>query len=310
MNMNKKLIAACIVPLVFGACSGDGKTTAATNTQKEKSQATMAATQDGNAVAVVNGKIISEELFEAYLRQRKTKLPAGSKRQRLLDELINFELVIQDALAKGLDKKPDIATELQLQRRNILANAAFREYVNKNPLSDEQMRKDYESRMGDLTLTEYKLRHILTEDEASAKEALAELDKGTDIVKLAKKYSSDPSASDGGDLGWQSAPDVLPPIRDKIKNLKKGEHVNEVVKTRYGWHVVYLEDRRDTPPPPFEEVKDRVRNILQRRQVEEYIVSLRTAAKVDIIKPAEVMPKQTPKPLQPNGKPDIMMKNY
>lgn len=308
--MNGKLIAACIIPLIITACSGEGKTTAATEESKEKKTVITPVAQDANTVAMVNGKAISEELFTAYIKQREANLPAGTTRQRILDELINFELVIQDALAKELDKKPDIANALQLQRRNILASAAFREYVNKNPLSDEQMRKDYEDRMGDLTMVEYKLRHILTDNEESARKALAELDKGADISKLAAKYSSGPSAADGGDLGWQSEPDVLPQIREQIRDLKKGEHAKEVIKTRFGWHVVYMEDRRDTPPPPYEEVKDRVRDILQRRQIEEYIVSLRTASKVEITEPAAVAPAPLPKPLQPDGKPDIMMNNY
>jgi len=221
--MNGKLIAACIIPLMFTACSGDGKTTATTDSTKEKTQAAMPVMQDDTTVAVVNGKVISEELLAAYTKQRRANLPAGSTRQRILGELINFELAIQDALAKNLDKNKDIASELQLQRRNILAGAAFREYVSKNPLTDEQMRKDYEARMGDLTLSEYKLRHILTEDEASATKALAELNKGADIITLVKKYSSDPSSTDGGDLGWQSEPDVLPAIQKKVKTLKKKE---------------------------------------------------------------------------------------
>jgi peptidyl-prolyl cis-trans isomerase C len=307
--MNGKLIAACIIPLIISACSGDGKTTASDG-QKEKAQSATAATKDASTIAVVNGVPISEQLFEAYLKQREATLSGESTRQRILDEMVNFELVIQDALAKGLDKKPAIVTELELQRRNILATAAFREYVNENPLSDEQMRKDYESRMAALTLTEYKLRHILTDDEAKAKQALAELAKGADFIKLAKTYSTGPSAADGGDLGWQSAPDVLPEFRDKVNDLKKGEYAKEAIKTRFGWHVVYLEDRRDTPPPAFADVKERVREILQRRQVEEYIVSLRSNAEVEIIKPAEAMPKATPAPLQSNGKPDIMMKNH
>lgn len=308
--MNGKLIAACIIPLIFTACSGDDKTTATTESMNEKTQAAMPSTQDATTVAVVNGKVISEELLTTYIKQRQASLPAGTTRQQILDEMINFELVVQDALAKNLDKTPETTRELELQRRNILVGAAFRDYVKNNPLSDEQMRKDYEARMGDLTLTEYKLRHILTEDEASAKKALIELDKGADIIALAKKYSSDSSSADGGNLGWQSEGDVLPPIREKVKDLKKGEYVKDVIKTRFGWHVVYMEDRRDNPPPAYEKVKDRVRDILQRRKVEEYIASLRSAAKVDINKPAVVAPTQTPKPLEPNGKPDIMMNNY
>ncbi|WP_172597648.1 peptidylprolyl isomerase [Sulfuriflexus mobilis] len=308
--MNGKLITVSLVLLTLTACSDNGKTDRSDKAQTSNDTTVAQTGMDSNSVAVVNGKAISEEQFNAYAKQRGPSLPAGSSRQNILDELISFELVIQDALSKDLDKQADTAAELALQRRNILANAAFREYVDKNPLSDEQMRQDYEARMADLTLVEYRLRHILTEDEATANKALAELNKGGDIIKLAKKYSSDPSAANGGDLGWQSEPDIPSTIRDKVKPLKKGEHVKEIIKTRFGWHVVYLEDRRDTPPPAFEEVKDRVRDILQRRQIEDYIAGLRATAKIDITKPAEVAPKQSTSSPQANDKPGIMMKNY
>ena len=307
--MNGKLIAACIIPLILSACSGEGSTQA-TDKQKEESSNTISAAETGNTVAVVNGKPVSERLFEAYLKQREDALSAGATRQRILDEMINFELVIQDALNNDLDKKPDVVTELELQRRNILATAAFREHVRKNPFTEEDMRKDYESRMADLTMTEFKLRHILTEDENGAQQVLAKLDKGADFVDVAKEYSTGPSASEGGDLGWQAEPDVLPEFRDNLNDLKKGEYAREAIQTRYGWHVLYLEDRRDNPPPTFAEVKEQVREILQRRQIEEYIVELRRNAEVDITKSATVMPTPTPEPLQPNGKPDIMMNNH
>lgn len=307
--MNGKLITACLIPLLVTACSGDGKTTK-DDGDKEKAQATSAVTQAPKGVATVNGKVISEESFTAYFKRRQNELPAGTTRERILDELINFELVIQDALSRGLDKKPAVANELEQQRRNILANAAFREYMVNNPLTDEQMRTDYEARMQDLTFTEYKLRHILTEDEATATKALAELEKGADIIKLVKKYSSDPSATEGGDLGWQSEDDVIPAIRDKVKTLKKGEHVKEIIKTSFGWHVVYMEDRHDSPPPPYEEVKDRVREVLQRQQISKYIISLRTAGNVDINEPAGDTPAKPAKADDSDKKPDHMMENY
>ncbi len=308
--MNTKLITACILSFSLSACSGDGKTTTNTGSQKNDVPIATTSAQDTNTVAVVNGQAISKDAFESYLKQRQAKFPPGTSRQRILDEMINFELVVQDALARNLDKTPETTSELELQRRNILVGAAFREYVKNNPLSDEQMRKDYEARIDDLTRIEYRLRHILGKDEADAKKVLTELDKGGNFIKLAKKYSTGPSAADGGDLGWQSETDVIPEIREKAKTLKKGEHAKEVVKTRFGWHVVYMDDRRETPPPAFDKVKDRVRDVLQRRQVEEYIGSLRTTAKVDINKPAEVKPKPQSKALQPTGKPDIMMNNY
>ena len=308
--MNKRLITACVICFSLSGCSGDGKTTTATKNDTKETGVAEKTMQDDTAVVIVNGKAISEELFNAYIKQREANLPAGTTKQRILDELINFELVIQDALTKGLDKKSNIAIELQLQRRNILASAAFIDYVNQNPLTEEKMRSDYEARMSDLTLVEYKLRHILSNNEANAKKVLAELNKGEDIIALAKKYSTGSSANDGGDLGWQSETEVLPAIREKAKALKKGQHATDVIKTRFGWHVIYMEDRRETPPPAFEKVKDRVKNVLQRRQIEEYIVSLRANAQVDIKKPIKATPTTIPKALQPTGKPDIMMRNY
>jgi peptidyl-prolyl cis-trans isomerase C len=262
-------------------------------------------------VAIVDGTPIGDQLLDAYVQQRNASLPAQrdkADRAQVLEELINFELVIQDALRKNIDKTPDVATQLALQRRNVLASAAFREYLRSNPLTDEEMRADYESRMERLTLREYKLRHILSNDQAAAEKLITELaESDQDFAALAKKHSTGQSAEQGGDLGWLSPHDMLPEFKAAVEDLQKGQTTPAPVKTRFGWHVIYVEDTRESPPPPYEQVRDRVADVLKRRQIEDYIASLREKAKVDITleeQAAEPAPATPPAVKQPQPAPN------
>ncbi|MGD8514062.1 MAG: peptidylprolyl isomerase, partial [Granulosicoccaceae bacterium] len=272
--------------IIISACNDNSDKPAETRPATDSSAASL---PGDKVVAMVDGTPIGEQLLDAYVQQRNASLPGQRDkvdRAQVLEELINFELVIQDALRKSIDKTPDVATQLALQRRNVLASAAFREYIRSNPLTDDEMRADYESRMERLTLREYKLRHILSDDQATAEKLIAELTQGKqDFATLAKKHSTGPSAEKGGDLGWLSPHDMLPEFKAAVEGLQKGQSTPAAVKTRFGWHVIYVEDTRESPPPPYEQVRDRVADVLKRRQIEDYIASLREQAQVEITLP-------------------------
>ncbi len=289
MKTIKKFAITLLLAVSLTACGGgsDEKSSAATEKTSDmpmKKSSSMEP-KDSNVIAIVNGKNILEENFAAYVKQRKAGKPKDSNLSdaRMLDEFINFELALQDAEKKGLQENKDIKKELENQRRTLLVNAAFNDYVLKNPLTDEEMRKDYESRMSELKLTEYRLRHILLTNGDDATAVMKALNKGGDFLTLVKKYSTGPSASEEGLLGWQSEFDLLPEFRAPISKLKKGEYARTPIKTQFGWHILYLDDIRITPPPKFEDVKDRVRVVLQRRQVEDYFLKLRTSAEINIV---------------------------
>jgi len=287
MKITKAIIIIIFLTGLLSACNGDDKKTATVSNEKEMpmEKAPMATEAADGVIAVVNGENILEENFNAYVKQRK----AGKDKDdnisnaRLLDEFINFELALQDAQKNELEKKADIKKELENLRRTLLVNAAFNDYVLKNPLTDEEMRKDYESKMAALELKEYRLRHILLTNGDDATAAINELNKGGDFITLVKKYSTGPSASDEGLLGWQTEFDLLPEFRAPISKLEKGQYARTPIKTQFGWHILYLDDLRITPPPKYEEVKDRVRVVLQRRQVEDYFLKLRTTAEIKIV---------------------------
>jgi len=290
MNAIKTIIISIMLTSLLSACGGGDKSSSSADKKKDMAmddkKATLSADNEGDdVIAIVNGKSISGKNFRAYLKQRKAGKSKDDKTSdaRLLDEFINFELALQDAEKKGLDNNAEIKQILENQRRTLMVNAAYNDYILKNPLTDEEMRKDYESKMSELTLTEYRLRHILLTNADDATTVMGELNKGGDFITLVKKYSTGPSASEDGLLGWQSEFDLLPEFRGPIGKLKKGEYARTPVKTQFGWHILYLDDVRVNPPPKYEEVKDRVRIVLQRRQVEDYFLKLRTTAEIKIV---------------------------
>jgi len=286
MNKIITLTISIALTAMLTACENGEQVTAPENMKKDTASnegATMPEKDDG-IIATVNGKPILEENFKAYVKQRKAGRPDSEKasQARMLDEFINFELALQDAEKNKLQNKADVKKELDNQRRTILVNAAFKDFSEKNPLTDEMMKKDYESRMSELTLTEYHLRHILLANGDDATTVVTALNEGGDFLKLVEQYSTGPSAKDKGLLGWQSEFDLLPEFRIPVSKLKKGEYAKTPIKTRFGWHIIYLDDKRINPPPAYEDVKDRVRVVLQRQQVEKYFLQLRTTAEINI----------------------------
>jgi peptidyl-prolyl cis-trans isomerase C len=245
---------------------------------------TQTNTDNSKVLAVVNGKSITQNMYDTYVQQRDASRtqPHGKVDPKVvIDEMVNFELLLQDAEKKNLDKEADVAAQLELQRRNVLASAAFRNYTRNNPITEEIMRKDYEDRMSRIDLTEYKLRHTLNDKQEDAKAVVAELDKGKAFADVAKKLSSGPSAAEGGDLGWLSPQDMVPGFKAAAIELEQGKYTAPV-KTQFGWHVIYLEETRKSPPPPFEQVREQVAGIMQRKQIDDYILRLRSTAVIDI----------------------------
>lgn len=287
MNTNKTLSPLVLILLLAGCGGGSTPDTVATTEDTATTTSVEPPKTDikpENIVVTINGRVIDKKTFNNYVKQRNAgnKDKSSTSQARLLDEFINYELAIQDAERLKLDEKPEVKLELETHRKNTLASAAFQNYVVENPLTEEQMRKDYEARMSELTLTEYNLRHILLTNADDATTVMAALKDGGDFFALVKKFSTGPSASDGGLLGWQSEFDLLPEFRVPVEKLKKGQYATSPIKTRFGWHILYLDDKRINPPPKYEEVKDRVKQVLQRSQIEKYLLQLRSTAKVSV----------------------------
>jgi peptidyl-prolyl cis-trans isomerase C len=235
-------------------------------------------------LATVNGSPITQEMYDAYASKRNTQTQGGAapaSTETVLNELINVELVMQDAEKKGIDQRPEIQKQMEWQRRSLLVTAGMRDYLDAHPITDEELKKAYDTEIAKLDKTEYKARHILLETEAEANEVIAQLDKGTDFAELAKEKSKGPTGKQGGDLGWFSPARMVKPFSDAVATLEKGNYTEKPVQTQFGWHVILLEDTRDLTPPAFDQVKDQLQPGLQKQRVDQYLDELRKTAKID-----------------------------
>jgi peptidyl-prolyl cis-trans isomerase C len=234
-------------------------------------------------VAMVNGAPISQARFNFLLQQAQQQGQQDSPevRKNIREKLIIEEVVAQEALKKGLDKSADVNTQIDLARQTILIRAYLQDYIKNNPLSDDTLKADYEkikSQMGD---KEYHARHILVEKEADAKDIIAKLKKGEKFEKLAEKSKDPGSKAKGGDLGWAAPANFVPEFSAAMTKLQKGQYTTEPVKSQFGYHIIKLEDSRAMQAPPFDEVKQNLRQRAQQQQIDKMISDLRAKAKIE-----------------------------
>ena len=242
---------------------------------------------DSTVLATVNGTPITQATLDEFVRiQAHGQLPELNPVQKasLVKTLVNMELLSQEARKQGLDKQPDVQTQIQLNNNDLLAEKAAQDYMAKHAPTDADIKAAYDERMKGFDPHEYKARHILVKDQAQAQDVIAQLDKGAKFASLAEKYSLDKqSAQNGGELGdWFPPDSMVPEFSGAVMKLKKGEITQTPVQSPYGWHVIQLEDVRDRPVPTLEQQHDQIANELQGKAFQAYIKQLTDAAKVSI----------------------------
>lgn len=232
----------------------------------------------------VNGVLIPNAYFDAMNRERETAgQPASAEfANAMKDELVNREILSQAAKKKGLDKSPTVAAQMDMARQAVLIRAFFEDYVKANPISDAQLKADYEKYVVQLGDKEFKVRHILVDKEDDAKAIIASLKRGETFEKLAKEKSKDTGSKDnGGDLDWAPAGRYVPEFATAVKAQAKGQLSETPVKTPFGYHVIRVDDSRAMKVPSFDEVKDKFRQQAQQEQVAALVQELRGKAKIE-----------------------------
>ena len=237
----------------------------------------------GNAFVTVNGVAISQNLADVFIAEQKAKGAPDTPelKSAVREELIRRELLVQEAKKAGFDKKPDIAAQAEAARQALYIRAYIQEYIKKNPITDAQLTADYEKLKSQIGTTEYKARHILVKDEATAKTIIDDLQKGGKFEALASQSIDPGSKENGGDLGWASPSNFVKPFSDALTALTKGKYSETPVKSDFGYHVILLEDTRPLAPPPFEEIKPRLLQQAQGQQITKMVENLRGKAKVE-----------------------------
>lgn len=238
---------------------------------------------DDKPEALVNGVSIPKARVELRVKiaAQQNQPDSPELRKQILEELVSLEFLSQAAVKEGLDKQPETAQRLEITRQNVLADMLVQDYVKTHPVTDDQLKQEYEVFKNRVGKTEYKLSHILVDTEDEAKKIASSLKKGGSFAKLAKSKSKDPSAKEnGGELGWTIPAKFVQPFAEAIPKLKKGQ-VSDPVQTQFGWHIIKLENTRDLKVPSMEDMKPNIENSLHQQAVKKYIDELRSKAKIE-----------------------------
>ncbi|MFC0251880.1 peptidylprolyl isomerase [Massilia consociata] len=234
-------------------------------------------------LAVVNGKPIPSSRVDAVVKQVEAAgqgQDSPQLRQVIKNDLIAREVLMQEAIKQGYDKKPEVRAALDNARQAIVVNQLARDYIAKNPVTDAEIKAEYDrftKQMGD---KEYHVRHILLDTEAEAKAVIAKIKGGAKFEELAKQSKDTGTASNGGDLDWASPSSFPPEFAAGFTGLQKGAVNENPVKTANGFHVVKLDDTRPAKLPSLEEVKPQIADALAQKKLQDYQEQMVKKAKV------------------------------
>lgn len=234
-------------------------------------------------IAVVNGTPIPTSRANTLVNEMKRQGQPDSPelQQQIRDELINREILAQEAVRKGLAAQPDVRNEMALAQQAVLVRALLSDFMNNSPISDAEVQARYDTIKKQYGDKEYHARHILVPTEEEADKLIAQLKAGANFADLAKKYSQDPgSAPNGGDLDWSAANAYVPEFANALVKLKKGQYTETPVKSSFGWHIIELDDVRDTKIPPLADVKPQIVKQLREEKLQAYETALRNKAKI------------------------------
>jgi peptidyl-prolyl cis-trans isomerase C len=236
----------------------------------------------GNA-AIVNNKPIPKKTLDEFLAalaaQGRAETP--ELRKQALDDLINREVFVQEAEKRGLMRNADVVKQLENVKRDLMIRALIRQQLQKSPVTEADMKAEYDKvSQGQGGQKEYKARHILVEKEDVAKGIIEQLKKGAKFEDLAKQSKDPGSGANGGDLDWNVPGTFVPEFSQAMVKLEKGKFTEIPVKSQFGYHVIRLDDTRESKPPAFEQVKQQIQQGLEQRKIQAFVQDLRAKATI------------------------------
>ena len=244
---------------------------------------TDTATAANTVVATVNGvKILRSDVEAArsQLPEQYRKLPMDQLYQPILNQLIRTKVLSAQARADKLHETEGYKRRVALIAERMLEEELLKKTIDEK-VTDEALQARYDKTSGSFpTKEEIRARHILVKTEAEADAIIKELTGGADFAKLAAEKSIGPSKANGGDLNYFSKGQMVPPFEEAAFALAKGEFTRSAVKSPFGWHVIKLEDKRQSKPPSFEESRDRLSRELSQEFAEQLVRGLTEKAKI------------------------------
>ena len=239
-------------------------------------------------IAIVNGKAVPKSRFDAFIKQVQAQAAAQGQQlppdldNRVRDKIVLDEIFTQEAEKRGLAATAEYKLQMEQARQAVLTQALRTDYAKTHPVTDTEVKAEYDKFKAQSAGTEYRARHILVEKEDEAKALIAQIKGGASFEELAKKNSKDPgSGANGGDLDFAAPSAYVPEFSQAMVKLKKGEMTAEPIKSQFGYHIIKLDDTREAQFPPLDEVKAQLKQRMEQQRLAAYVDEIRTKAKTD-----------------------------
>lgn len=232
----------------------------------------------------VNGEPQSLARAEVLLREQIARgAPNSPQVQAAVREaLVTQALMAQAAVKEGLDKLPLVQAQMELARQSVLIQAWQQQTAQSKEVSDEDLRVEYERQLKLLGPKQYRLRHILVNEEDTAKLLLERLRSGGKLADLAGEYSRDDATrGTGGLTDWLAQGEMQPALLKAVDSLKAGQLAPAPVRGPAGWHVVALEDERAFTPPARDTLRPQLLRAIAQQRIQSAVEQLRQTAKVE-----------------------------
>lgn len=242
-----KNIFASLILLLLAACADQTETI----------------NDDSRILVKVGDKPITEKYVQAYLFNRGVKDPSKEQIDQALDALIKQQALLQQAEKQSLQLSTEQQLSIQQLKDQARSQLAMQAYLDKNPITDEAIKAEYDQIVTELQGAEFKVRHMLFQDEVQALEYLDKINEDNSYLDVEAEYLEVFSqVKNVGDIGWVNIKQVPDSFQEPLQQMSAGQVYNEIVISQFGAHVLFLEDERATDPPPFETVKAGIKKSL------------------------------------------------
>lgn len=261
--MNKKILLSSVFTLAFA----------------------FSANAEDSIIATVNGQPIYQSEMARNLKQIPNYDTLSTEQQKQIKDKIitaitKLTAVLQEAEKLNVQDSQDFKDKMHDFHKQLMYSSLLEDHIHTS-VTESKLKEYYEEHKKDFIKNKAKASHILVENIDEANEIIQKLTAGANFTDLAKEYSIGPSATDGGNLGWFEKDDMVEDFSNATFALKKGEFTKEPVRTQFGWHVIILEDKEEDTPALFDDVKEKIKEIVMQEEVESYLTTI--IDKADIV---------------------------
>lgn len=255
--------------------------------------ATAFATSSFAQTVYINGKPVDQKVIDQAIAQFKKSSPMAASQMnnpqlktQILQSIGMQQAILAEGNNQGLDKTPAYQKKLQEIKPMVYAQMLQEQAAGAQVTDAEAKAKYDEMKKQSANQKQYDVSHILVKDKKTADDIEVQLKKGANFADLAKKYSIDPGSKvKGGELGWSDGSNYVPQFTAAVKTLQKGQYTTTPVKSQFGFHIIKLNDVKTgtaTNLPPFDKVKEQIKQQLQSEKTRAFFDGLKAKYKVEV----------------------------